>query len=117
LGFHLDAVSGPFWPTLIKAILEGWLIAVMVWLLPSARTAKMFVIILVTYIVGIGRFSHIIAGSVDSAFAVFSGHAPVRAYVIGFLVPTLLGNTVVERWPHGLIAVEFREYRSDRQFP
>lgn len=107
----LDAVSGSFWPTMIKAILAGWLIAVMVWLLPSARTAKMFVIILLTYIVGIGRFSHIIAGSVDSAFAVFSGQVPIRAYFIGFLLPTFLGNTIggvgmVALLNHAPLAVE-----------
>jgi len=111
LATALDAVGGAFWPTMIKAILAGWLIAVMVWLLPSARTAKMFVIILLTYMVGIGGFSHIIAGSVDSAFAVFSGHAPVRAYIVGFLVPTLLGNTIggvgmVALLNHAPLAVE-----------
>lgn len=88
------AVSGEFLPTLIKAILAGWLIALMVWLLPSARTAKILVIMIITYVVGAGRFSHIVAGSVDSAFAVFSGHASIRDYLIGFLVPTLLGNTL-----------------------
>jgi formate/nitrite transporter FocA (FNT family) len=87
-----DAVSGPFWPTLVKAVLAGWLIAVMVWLLPSARTAKILVILILTYIVGIGRFSHIVAGSIDSAFAVFTGEASLRDYVMGFLVPTLVGN-------------------------
>jgi formate/nitrite transporter FocA (FNT family) len=89
-----EAISGEFWPTTIKAILAGWMIALMVWLLPSALTAKLFVIMLLTYIVGIGRFSHIIAGSVESAFAVFSGHATVLAYFVNFLFPTLLGNTI-----------------------
>ncbi len=89
-----QAVSGEFWPTLIKAILAGWLIAVMVWLLPSARTAKIFVVMLLTYIVGIGQFSHIIAGSIDSAYAVFWGQATVGDYVLKFLIPTLLGNTI-----------------------
>ena len=106
-----EAVSGAFWPTVIKAILAGWMIALMVWLLPSALTAKMFVIMLLTYIVGIGRFSHIIAGSVDSAFAVFSGHATMSAYFLKFLFPTLLGNTIggvamVALLNHAPLAVE-----------
>ncbi|HEX4153508.1 MAG TPA: formate/nitrite transporter family protein [Steroidobacteraceae bacterium] len=87
-----DAIGGSFWPTLVKAILAGWMIALMVWLLPSARTAKILVILIVTYVVGIGRFSHIVAGSVDSAFAVFNGGASVSKYFLGFLIPTLLGN-------------------------
>jgi len=89
-----EAVSGPFWPTLLKAILAGWLIAVMVWLLPSAGSSKILVIMFLTYIVGVGRFSHIVAGSVDSAFAVFAGIASLRDYCLGFLAPTLIGNTI-----------------------
>ena len=89
-----DAISGSFIPTLVKAILAGWMIALMVWLLPSAKTAKILVIMLLTYIVGIGRFSHIVAGSIDSAYAVFTGHAKPLAYLTGFFLPTLIGNTI-----------------------
>ncbi len=115
------AVSGEFWPTVIKAILAGWMIALMVWLLPSAMTAKMFVIMLLTYIVGIGGFSHIIAGSVDSAFAVFTGHATIRAYFIHFLFPTLLGNTIggvamVALLNHAPLAVELSGSESPETF-
>ena len=116
-----EAVSGEFWPTTIKAILAGWMIALMVWLLPSAQTAKMLVIMLLTYIVGIGRFSHIIAGSVDSAFAVFSGHATIGAYLKNFLFPTLLGNTVggvamVALLNHAPLAVELSGSESPETF-
>jgi formate/nitrite transporter FocA (FNT family) len=42
------AVREPFWPTAIKSIFAGWLIALMIWLLPSARSARLLVIILLT---------------------------------------------------------------------
>jgi formate/nitrite transporter FocA (FNT family) len=116
-----DALSDEFWPTLIKAILAGWMIALMVWLLPSAQTAKMFVILLLTYVVGIGRFSHIIAGSVESAFAVFSGHATILVYFVKFLFPTLLGNTIggvamVALLNHAPLAVELSGSESPETF-
>jgi formate/nitrite transporter FocA (FNT family) len=88
------SVSGEFWPTFVKAVLAGWLIAMMVWLLPSARSAKLLVILLLTYIVGVGEFSHIIAGSAESAFAVITGHATIGDYFLRFLAPTLMGNTI-----------------------
>jgi formate/nitrite transporter FocA (FNT family) len=66
----------------------------MVWLLPSARSARLFVIMLLTYVVALGTLPHIIAGSVEAAFAVFSGHASVRDYLVDFLAPTLVGNTI-----------------------
>jgi len=88
------SVSGQFWPTLLKAILAGWLIALIVWLLPNARAARLWIIILLTYVVSIGHFSHIIAGSSEAFFAVFNGETSAHDYFLHFLIPTLLGNTI-----------------------
>jgi formate/nitrite transporter FocA (FNT family) len=54
--------------TFIRAVFAGWLIALMVWLLPFAETARVTVIILLTYLIGIGHFDHIIAGSTEKLF-------------------------------------------------
>ena len=89
-----QAVSGLFWPTAIKAIFAGWLIALMIWLLPSARSARLLVIMLLTYVVALGGFSHVIAGSVEAFYAVFTGQASVYDYLTGFFAPTILGNTI-----------------------
>lgn len=88
------SVEGEFWPTAIGAVLAGWLIALMIWLLPSARSARLWVIILLTYVVALGRFSHIIAGSVEAAYAVFVGTASLKDYLLAFFAPTILGNTI-----------------------
>ena len=66
----------------------------MIWLLPGAGSARTLVILLLTYFVAIGHFSHVIAGSVEAAFAVFTGLVPPFAYVTHFLVPTVIGNTL-----------------------
>jgi len=89
-----EAMAPPFWSMLLRGVFAGWLIALMVWLLPSAKTARILVIALLTYTVGVGRFSHIIAGSVEGAYAVFLGSSGLGAYFGGFLVPTLIGNTL-----------------------
>jgi formate/nitrite transporter FocA (FNT family) len=89
-----ESLSPDFWQTLLKAVLAGWMIALMVWLLPNAGSARILVIIILSYVVGVGHFSHIVAGSVESAFAVFSGQASWPAYLGEFLVPTLLGNSI-----------------------
>jgi formate/nitrite transporter FocA (FNT family) len=88
------SVGVPFSSTLLKAMLAGWLIALMAWLLPSARSARLFVIMLLTFVVAIGGLSHIVAGSVEAAYAVFRGDASMRDYAFGFLAPTLIGNTI-----------------------
>jgi formate/nitrite transporter FocA (FNT family) len=109
-----DAVTGPFWPTLIKAVFAGWLIALMIWLLPSARSARLLVIMLLTYVVAIGRFSHVIAGSVEAFFAIFAGEATLYDYATRFFAPTIIGNTLggvalVALLNHAPLAPEFQE--------
>jgi formate/nitrite transporter FocA (FNT family) len=84
-----DSRRGP-----IGAVFAGWLIALMIWLLPSARSARLFVILLLTWVVALGHFSHNIASSVEAACAMFVGRASVWDYAIGFFAPTILGNTV-----------------------
>lgn len=87
-------MEGPFWHTALMGGSAGWLIGLMVWLLPSASTGRALIIILLTYIIAICQFPHIIAGSVEAAFGVFTGHATIYDYVLRFLAPTLLGNAI-----------------------
>lgn len=91
LSAHLLAM--PFWHVLIRAGSAGWLIGLMVWLLPSAGPARPLIVILLTYVVALCQFPHAIAGSVEAAFGVFSGRASVDDYLLRFLVPTVIGNT------------------------
>ncbi len=87
-------LQGGFGATVLRALFAGWLIAMMVWLLPSARSARLATVLIVTYVVALGGLSHIIAGSVDAAYAVLTGAAPFGDYLIAFLLPTLIGNTI-----------------------
>ena len=73
-------------------LLSGWLIALMVWLLPFAETGRVWVIILITYLVGLGEFSHIIAGSVETFTVAAMDRASWLGIVGGYTLPTLIGN-------------------------
>ncbi len=86
------AMVGPFWHTMVAGGSAGWLIGLMVWLLPAANASRAMIIILLTYIIAICQFPHVIAGSVEAAFGVFTGHATVGDYLWRFLIPTFLGN-------------------------
>ena len=95
--FSADArhlVQGSFSVTMVRAILAGWLIALMVWLLPAAESSRLLVIIFITYIIGLCGFPHIVAGMVDVAFLLQMGEASVRDFFVGFFIPTLLGNVI-----------------------
>ncbi|ACC73879.1 formate/nitrite transporter family protein [Paraburkholderia phymatum] len=80
--------------TALKAVLAGWLIALMVWLLPSARSAAVLIVAMLTYVVAVCELSHIIAGSVEAAYVVLRGNAAIQDYLLRFFVPTLLGNVI-----------------------
>jgi formate/nitrite transporter FocA (FNT family) len=95
--FAADArhlIEGAFGVTMVRAVFAGWLIALMVWLLPTAQSSSLWVIILITYIIGLCGFPHIVAGTVDAAFLLQIGEASVRDFFLGFFVPTLLGNII-----------------------
>ena len=77
-----------------KGILAGWLIALMVWLATAAQQSKPLVIALMTYVIAVGGFAHIIVGSAEGMYLVFDGRMSVPAFVLDFALPTLAGNIV-----------------------
>lgn len=87
------AMEGSPLDLFFRAITGGFLIAAMVWLLPSAGSAEFIVITMMTYIIAVGGFAHVIAGSFEAFMLVVSGQLDVSA--IAFIaVPVLLGNIV-----------------------
>jgi formate/nitrite transporter FocA (FNT family) len=77
-----------------RAISAGFLIAAMVWLLPSADATQFHVITLMTYLIAAGGFAHIVAGSVEAFLLVANGQLGVWTMAANFTVPVLLGNIV-----------------------
>ena len=88
------AVAGGVRVTFLTAIFAGWLIALMVWLLPVAETARVGVIIIITYLVGLGGFSHIIAGSTLVFYALAADTITLATALGSFFLPTLIGNII-----------------------
>lgn len=77
-----------------KAIVSGWMIATMVWLIPAAENAKVWIIIIVTYCMALGSFTHIVVGSAEVGYLVFAGEIGWKAFWLQFALPTLGGNIV-----------------------
>jgi len=107
-------VDGAFTTTFMRAVFAGWLIALMAWLLPAVQGARALIIMVMTYLVALGEFAHIIAGSVECAFLVFKCQASLSDYVGVFFVPTLLGNvlggtTLVAILNYGQVAPELEK--------
>ncbi|NPD67524.1 formate/nitrite transporter family protein [Lichenicola cladoniae] len=94
LAISRHVVEGSFWITTMRGIFAGWLIALMVWLIPGAGQSRSAVIVLLTWLVTVAGFAHIVVGSVDASFLVLSDQASITDYLWRFFTPTLLGNVV-----------------------
>lgn len=77
-----------------NGILAGWIIATMVWMFPAAGAAKIWVIVLMTYLVAICDLTHIVVGSVEILYLVFNGAIGWQEFVYPFALPTLAGNII-----------------------
>ncbi len=87
-------VTSGFGIVLVRAIFAGWLIALMVWLLPGADSSRVSIIIILTYVIGLGGFNHIVAGSTTVFYLVVKDSLPWGRYFHQFFLPTLLGNII-----------------------
>ncbi|WP_206453921.1 formate/nitrite transporter family protein [Aurantimonas marina] len=90
-----EAIIEPdFGHTLLRGVAAGWLMATVVWLLPSADKSSFLVIALLTYLIALFHLSHVVAGSVEAMALVFSGQLSFVDAVTGFYVPALIGNVL-----------------------
>lgn len=76
----------------VKGIAAGWIIAALVWMLPSAENTEFFLIGLMTYLIALGEFTHVIAGSVEAFYLWVQGSITASETFLHFLLPTLAGN-------------------------
>ncbi len=77
-----------------KGVLAGWIIAMMVWMMAAIERSRLAIIILCTYLIAIGGFTHIVVGSAEAMYMVFAGEISFADAVLRFALPTLAGNVV-----------------------
>jgi formate-nitrite transporter family protein len=94
LALAQQAAAVTFGTAVLRGIFAGWLIAMVVWMLAAIDSGRVAVIIILTYVVGLAGFTHIIAGSVDVLFLVMVGAKTWTSTVTGYILPTLIGNCI-----------------------
>lgn len=73
----------------------GFLIAALVWILPRMDSAgEVLMIVIVTYVIGLGDMSHVVAGSTELFVLVASGELEITSAVMGAILPALAGNVL-----------------------
>jgi len=89
-----DLLAFDWWEMVFRAISAGFLMAAMVWLMPGAERAQFHVITLMTWLIAVGGFAHVVAGSMEAYLLVLSGHWHWLQMIGQFLVPVLVGNII-----------------------
>jgi formate-nitrite transporter family protein len=89
-----EAMALPPGSLFVRAIIAGWLVATIVWLLPSAGSAGFAVIALLTYLIALFHLSHIVAGSVEAFSLIFTGELGAWHALLRFFIPAAAGNII-----------------------
>lgn len=73
----------------------GFLIAALVWILPRMESAgEVLMIVIITYVIGLGGMSHVVAGSTELFILVARGELGAGAAVLGGVLPAFAGNVL-----------------------
>ncbi len=94
LDISRESVSGGATLLFFRAIASGFLIAAMVWLIPNAEGAAFLVITMMTYVISIGGFAHVVAGSFEAFMLLVNARLGWLQALTGFGLPVLAGNIV-----------------------
>jgi formate/nitrite transporter FocA (FNT family) len=92
----VQSTSDGFGLTLVRAIMAGWLIALMTWLLASTHESITHIILvwLTTAPISWLEFRHSIVGAVEAFYRVSAGSASLGAMLGQFVAPAVIGNVI-----------------------
>ncbi|MGP7795890.1 formate/nitrite transporter family protein [Sphingomonas sp. CLY1604] len=80
--------------TLVNAVPAGFMIAILAWALPNARSQSVLVISIFTYVLTVAGFSHSIVGSDQAFLLMFTGRTGVWQTLMEIVAPAVLGNLI-----------------------
>jgi len=87
-------VAPPGWVILLSAVLAGWLMGLLTWLVAASRDTigQIFIVSLVTTAIGIAHLHHAVVGTAEVLAGVFSGQGATWPDFGRFLLWATLGN-------------------------
>jgi formate-nitrite transporter family protein len=89
-----DLLTFGWWEMVFRAVAAGFLMAAMVWLMPGAERTQFHVITLMTWLIAVGGFTHIVAGSMEAYLLILTGDWQWWHMIGQFMMPVLIGNII-----------------------
>lgn len=93
LEVSLEFVHHTPWESFVLGVPAGFLVASIVWMTPNAEGAEVAIILVLTYVIALGGFTHVVVGSAELATAFFAGEVGLGT-ALARLGPALVGNIV-----------------------
>jgi formate/nitrite transporter FocA (FNT family) len=96
------------WILFLSAIVAGWLMGLLNWLLNSTKNSisRIFLIIMITGVIGFGEFHHSIIGNIEVFGAFLHSNSITLLDYVKFLALALIGNGI-----GGAVVVGLFKYR------
>jgi formate/nitrite transporter FocA (FNT family) len=96
----VEAVEGPYAHIFWSGVIGGWLIALVAWVVTASQwtIGQLAMVWLLTFVVGVGKFSHCIVTSGEIISAILMGQVAVGTYIPWLLTATagnILGGVVI----------------------
>jgi formate/nitrite transporter FocA (FNT family) len=80
--------------TMKLGIPAGFLIAAVPWVLPIAQGQAFWIVLSLTYCIGLGGFAHVVAGSGEAWLLAAAGETSFTHAAFGLILPALIGNII-----------------------
>lgn len=117
VGEHVVDHDG--WTLFLSAIVAGWLMGLLNWLLNSTINSltRILLIVIITGVIGFGGFHHSIVGNIEVFGAVLYSNSVTVVDYLTFLLLALLGNSigggiVVGLFKYRIFQSNYREYNN-----
>ena len=79
---------------LAQAVPAGFIIASVAWIRAAISNAEFWVVLTLTYVIALGDFTHVIAGSAETFLLLFAGQIDVARALGELIAPALIGNVI-----------------------
>jgi len=80
--------------TLAYGIPAGFMVASIVWLMPTAKGSEFWIIVTITYMMALGGLTHVVAGSTEWFLLALAGEMSWAKAVLAGILPALIGNVI-----------------------
>lgn len=80
--------------TLLYGIPAGFMVASIVWSMPSSKGSELGIIVLITSMIALGGLTHVVAGSTEWFLLALAGEMSWAKAVLAGILPALVGNVI-----------------------